>query len=438
MKFLQASLVLLAFGIFSGCAPVSDDSLLNPPTLSMGLPDSITGGKAQVQLNLKPGISARALDVDVPCSFLGSEDPDPFRNGYEASKFLVSHMAAWTCISDLVMELVDFTINDGRIHATDNVKDSANYNVDDPTHYQVVRVSDNSSKVRLFYGFSLENPPEDESKAGFVLSWQLLENNEIDGVLSVDVREMDKTPNLEDPIALRLAFSQTNEQNINDMFLIFDETHEYNNGMRVKITKDNTALPGESVYTVQALVDMKKQWLDVPSIDEIPNVALYTVSNKVGEGASRALITDLAVALPLAENNHLGDYLFDKTDNYYFSANINQANWDWVEKYVSKSAYRASRTTPATGGSWLPFNPSLDLLIAAFELDSNYFSNGVCESVGDECDDLLNAIFKDGFAGQEPNQGADPNDWRSLAMENVVYLDTVYPNGVNWDGALQY
>lgn len=39
------------------------------------------------------------------------------------------------------------------------------------------------------------------------------------------------------------------------------------------------------------------------------------------------------------------------------------------------------------------------------------------------------------FRRQEPNQGSDPLDWRSMAITSPDYLTTVYPNGVSWDGA---
>jgi hypothetical protein len=58
--------------------------------------------------------------------------------------------------------------------------------------------------------------------------------------------------------------------------------------------------------------------------------------------------------------------------------------------------------------------------------------------MGDDCTELLNAIFEDGFAGQESNQGMDPNDWRSTAIQNPVYLDSVYPNGSDWNGAFDF
>jgi len=69
-------------------------------------------------------------------------------------------------------------------------------------------------------------------------------------------------------------------------------------------------------------------------------------------------------------------------------------------------------------------------------LDADYFTNTKCENIDDDCVLLLDAIVADGFAGQQPNQGADPLDWRSDAIANPVYLE-VYPAGfADWVGVL--
>ncbi len=439
MKIFQTSFMLLALGATVACAPVVDENLA-PPTLSMNIPDSLTGGGSTT--NFKSKISASTVTGSVqltePCTFNGSDKEDPFVNGYELSKFLVGQISTWTCISDLVISIVDFTVNDGEIHATDNIKDSTSYKSDDPTHYQVVRTGKGQTKMRLFYGYAIDNPPIVDDKAGLVLFWNKNDEGEISGLLSLDMNFLDSPINLEDPTGLRLEFNQTASKSSNDMFLIFDESNAEAEGMRVIVTLDKTALFSAPVYTVQALIKAKKQWLDVASVSEVPYYKLYAVTDKLGNGASRAFISDIAIPFEIATDNNLGDYLFDKTDDYYFDADISKANWQWVNKTVTKSKYVASRTTPATGGSWIPFSPSLDMLINAFQLDSDYFTAGKCELPGDSCDELLNAVFIDGFDDQESNQGSDPQDWRSQAMQNLEYLDSVYPNGLDWTGALEH
>jgi hypothetical protein len=133
--------------------------------------------------------------------------------------------------------------------------------------------------------------------------------------------------------------------------------------------------------------------------------------------------------------NHLGNYLFDKDDIYFFDEDM---DWDWVNKSITDGRYRGSRTTPAAGGTWIPFNPSQDMVITALKLDSDYFTGDKCAEIDDDCTDLLNGVFADGFADQEPNQGSDPMDWRSDAIATPTYIDSVYPNGVDWNGAFDY
>ena len=77
------------------------------------------------------------------------------------------------------------------------------------------------------------------------------------------------------------------------------------------------------------------------------------------------------------------------------------------------------------------------MIIAALALDSDYFAGSKCAQLNDDCNQLLNAVFVDGFADQEKNQGSDPMDWRSNALAGASYLESVYPNGLNWSGAFE-
>ena len=127
-----------------------------------------------------------------------------------------------------------------------------------------------------------------------------------------------------------------------------------------------------------------------------------------------------------------------KRDEYYFEFDM---DWDYINKTVTSSEFRGDRTTPATGGTWvLPFDPSLDLIVTELALDPAYFTGSLCANIGDDCNDLLNKVydFINGFAGQEANQGTEPLDWRSTAINSAVYLNSVYPNGVDWTGAFDF
>ncbi len=125
----------------------------------------------------------------------------------------------------------------------------------------------------------------------------------------------------------------------------------------------------------------------------------------------------------------MGNYIFDKTDIYFFDADQRAAEpWDWIDKTITDSQYRGGRNlTTITGTDIINF----------LGLSLTYFSGTECTNVGDDCTDMLNAVFADGFADQEQNQGSDPMDWRSTAITSPAYLGSVYPNGSDWVGAFE-
>ena len=222
----------------------------------------------------------------------------------------------------------------------------------------------------------------------------------------------------------------------------FDEGNEWANGFHIEVNKDLTASPFEQVFTARGIINMKRQFIDVADIGELPMLRMYTVSDRVGEGAAIAEFNDVALPLELNADtdNHLGNYLFDKLDTYFFDADqtVNEP-WDWIHKTFTFAEFRGDRTTRAIGGSLFPeFDPSLDKIVDELGLPASYFTGTECAKVRDDCVELLNAIFASGFADQEPNQGMDPNDWRSAALQEFDYLETVYPNGVDWGGAFEY
>jgi hypothetical protein len=190
------------------------------------------------------------------------------------------------------------------------------------------------------------------------------------------------------------------------------------------------------VYTARGLIKMKDQFLPAPGISEVPDVQLFTVADGIGNGAAIEELQNMSLPLRLNDvnDNHLGNYLFTKRDIYFFEDDM---DWEYIYKNVTSSSYRGGRTTPATSGTWVPFDPSLDMIITALALDPAYFTGSLCAAVNDDCNDFLNAMFRDGFADQEQNQGSDPGDWRSAAITTAVYLDSVYPNGTDWSGAFE-
>lgn len=484
------AVTLLGSSLLLGCGASDDEnptgeeggeySALN---LNLNLPDSLTGGEPillaaqsvsrnaskRVQASKMVNVNGERAQITAtaaqtsnqPCSFMGSEDDDFMRNGYEMTKFMVSTVASWSCISDTLVSFSEFVEKNGVITAADNDTASEFYDPEEPTHYSVHSTSiffseSDSSDVsvdgdvdegiqsldqitmKLYYGFDQSTPPTTESTPQFFITWIGDSEEEFTGKIIVDALAINPDLDEEEPIKMRMDFSKSSTQRVTDMFMEFDDEHEFATGFRIKVIKALDVNPLTTVFQAQGIIETKGQWLEVNSdMDNgmaVPEVTLFAVSNQMGEGAAIAQIDSLALPLEISSNNHLGDYLMDKSDIYFFDDDQQSIQpWDWIEKSISESEFLGGRTTPATGGTEI--DPSLDMMVSYLDLDLDYFTQGLCENIGDNCDELLNAVFQDGFEGQEQNQGTDPQDWRSEAIENATYLESVYPNGVDWSGA---
>ena len=440
---------LFAILTLSGCnseEQSNNTAAQSSMSVSLDLPDSMTGGRV-AQVNAFT--AAASQGTGAPCAFYGADEEDPFRNGYEMTKLMVSAIATWTCVADNLIIISNFEAipHDGAIHETDNDRQASNYDPDDPTHYSVTDDSTSQVTIRLYYAYDRFDPPVPSTDPQFFISWNEAENAQINGRMIIDglgVNKDKSTRKADDPTFMRMDFSFDEVQKNADMFLRFDEGNAWAEGFRILVTKDLAANPFTQVFTAKGLVEMKAQFVPVSGIDELPAVKMVAVSDSLGEGAAIAQFNDVSVALELntTTQNHLGNYLFSKEDVYFFDANqASNQPWDWIYKNISTAQYRGGRTTPASGGSWIPFDPSLDLLesFAGLDLGVGYFNN-TCNDLNTDCSVLFNAIhaYTDGFAGQEPNQGQDPQDWRSVAIANVTYLTSIYPNGINWDGAFDF
>ncbi len=437
---LVVSLTILA-GCGGGVEDTSNDNggqqSGDKLSLDMNLPDSLTGGTQSTAVRGQLALAAASASSG-PCAFQGVDDDNPFRNGYQMTKFMVSAVATWTCVADVLIDVADWIAHDGIIHETDNDKASDNYDPENPTHYSVTDDSDTQTTIRLYYGYDRSAPPQVGDDPQFFISWNEAADGNIEGRLIIDgmgVNPDRRDP--EDPTMMRMDFNDDGSEKTADMFLRFDDGNQWAEGFRIQVDKDLNANPLRKVFLARGMIEMKAQFLPADGITEIPTVQMYTVSDSFGNGAAIAEFRDLSLPLELNANtnNHLGNYLFTKTDVYFFE---DDEDWDYVNKTITAAEYRGGRTTPATGGTWIPFDPSLDLIITELALDPAYFTGSLCADVGDDCTDLLNAVFVDGFAGQEPNQGTDPQDWRSEAIADPAYLTTVYPNGVDWTGAFDF
>ena len=420
-------------------APATNDKSIS---LDMALPNSLTGGPAAVVSPAMVAAISTQSSSAVPCAYIGSDnDQDPFHNGYEMTKFMVSAVATWSCVADNLIALAGQVPHDGVIHQTENDMAADNYNPKDPTHYSVTDDSESQTTVRLYYGYDRFVPPVEGANPQFYVSWNDDGDGAYHGRLIIDGTKINPTERkTDDPVMMRMDFQRTAAQQHSDMYLSFDGNNVWANGMRIDVSRDLTVSPLQQVYVARGIMDMKQQFFTVNGISEVPVLRMYTVADDFGKGAAVADMQDIALPLVLNANtgNNLGNYLFSKNDIYAFKAN---GDWDWVNKTITSAEYRGERTTPLTGGTLNPFNPSLEgiaLYLGLNTPDQAYFSGSACNNVGDDCTALFNAIFANGFADQEPNQGSDPMDWRSAAIAAPDYLATVYPNGVDWGGAFDY
>lgn len=441
------TVLLLSTGLLGACSQGSDNGsgTVSTPQLNLNIPDSLTGGQA---VNTVPKaarvageyqtLRAASAGTGQPCAFIGNDDDqNPFRNGYETTKFMTSILASWTCIADLLIDTAKFVPHDGSIIETDNDNNTAGFDEDDPTHYSVTDESNGQVTVRLYYNYSRSNPPVSGEQPQFYISWIVKDNGNTEGRMIIDSLAMNKQQRkLDDPIRARIDFTYTATEKVADMFLQFDDNNTWADGFRMLLTRHLDTNPLLKVFEAQGLIKMKDQFIAVPGITELPLVQLYAVTDGLGNGASIAEFQNMSFPLEInpATGNHLGNYLFTRKDSYFFKDDM---QWEYINKLVQTAEYRGGRTTPASGGSWIPFDPSLDLIISGLALDPGYFTGGLCETTGNDCSALLDAVFNlpGGFGDLEPNQGTDPLDWRTDALTGVVYLDTVYPNGVDWTNA---
>lgn len=439
-------LIIVGSAFLIACSDNGTSITPNSITLDMDIPDSITGGNdglVSSELTMAKAAEAplAATGTGQPCSYLGAEDDDIFRNGYQTTRFMVSAMATWTCIADLLIDVADLVPHNGQIIETENDANAIDYDPDEPTHYSVSDDSGTQTSIHLYYGYGRSNPPVFGETPQFFISWDEAENGDIDGRIIIDGTGINwEDHQTDDPVMMRMDFNYTDSVQFADMFLQFDAGNPWAEGFRIELTKDLTANSLDKVFEARGMIEMKAQFLPLSGITEIPDVQLYSVSDGFGNGASIAEFQNMSFPLPVNffTGNTLGNYLLTKRDEYYFEYDM---DWDYINKAVISSEYRGERTTPATGGTWaLPFDPSLDLIVTELALDPAYFTGTQCASIGDDCNDLLNKVYNfiNEFPGLEANQGTEPLDWRSTSINSAQYLNSVYPNGVDWTGTFDF
>lgn len=164
---------------------------------------------------------------------------------------------------------------------------------------------------------------------------------------------------------------------------------------------------------------------------------MYTVSDDLGSGAAIATFGDFALGFDLSvgfAGEHLGYYLFDKTDKYFFNA---AGASEWIDKAITDGSYQTGKTSTAITDSIIESALSI---VTGTDLTGTIDSCFTGSSVG--CVDLLNGIFAGGSGFvTEVNVGSDPADERSTiinAITSTDYLQSPYPDGfTSWSGVFK-
>ena len=449
-------IAIFIYSLLAGCGTATEEEQpINSTNFSIGLelPDSLTGGllSENPPTALKSTVVSisNRTSIGVPCAYYGVNDKNTiFDNGYNTTRYTISIMASRTCIADLFIDIVSYTPHDGIFHETDNDTLANDYNSTEPTHYIITDDSDTQTTSRLYYGFDRSSPPTSQSLPGFLLSWNKQGEDVVGRLIMNNTLILGQDVAYGEPANMRLDFSSTQDTKKADMFLQYDQQTKWVDGARIEIIKDLSVSPLVQVFTTRGLIKMNSQMVDIPSIIEVPKVQFYTVSDAFGNGAAIGNFQDVSLVLMLneAENNNLGNYLFSKRDIYFFNG---ESDWEYIDKLITSATYKGGRTTPDDGGSIDPFNLSLDLIIASLNLDIDYFTGSICGDDGSSCTELLNAFQWSGFSALDPNVGEEPDDWRvnaftmgtvpfdwrTIPLLTAMNQESIYPNGLNWDGA---
>ena len=388
------------------------------PSINMSLPTTLTG-TASASASMAPGGVSYA-EGGPSCNFdgNGSGDTDPFRNGHTMSRFLVSMTAQWMCFGDWMMTAVmamGWPI-DGAIQTIPEDADDP----DSPTGISITQDSATQTTIRLYWNNETTTP-------GMFISWNTNGGTTTGRLVLGSVFMNDGGADANAPERMRMDFTIVEDvQQTADMFLSFPTASSAFTGFRTEVVKD---LEDDSVIA-RAKMDMKAQYgsdagMDA-AISATPVYNVYTIADSAGAGAAIANMSDIGIGLDGGGvNQHLGYFLFTKTDKFFFNAS---GTSEYVNKAISPAVYVDGRTATTF----------LTNVETALTLPGGYFS-GTCNATTTDCTLLFNTMFDDpNFGGQEQNSGTDPGDARSTTINAVTstsYLSSVYPTGsTSWDG----
>jgi len=417
--------------VFASCKKEEEEDVtseseetVSTPTVSMGLPSSLTGDKnAQSSQNEHPFANAMNVlggpqyssDGDPNCNF-GDSTEDVFRNGYVTTKFLVGASATWTCMADFLMAFgqweSQFT-TDGNFIVTTPTK------TDDPTGMKLTRNSTTQKTMEFYYNDST-------TAVGWYFSWDIATSATTGKmILSGSDLGTSSDPSNDNNIAnLRIDFTKTSTEQTTDFFLQYDPDNEWKaNGFRANIIKDLTVdSSSKTLFIAKGLLDFSAQPASNTDttmdslISEAPVYKIYTISDQDGLGGAIALINDWGVNLNSWTT--YGYYIFSRSDRYLFTA---LGTSEYVNKDATFATYKGGGSNPPS--YCLPQDQPLSA-----------------------CGDMFDPWFQLGDNGQEINSGSVPSgDTRQTYLNTVTedgaggtpsYLNSVYPTGsTGWTGA---
>jgi len=205
--------------VLQGCG---DSGNKKPTTFKtdLDLPESLTGPKASslISKSSQEKIMARGVENFsntamqekgeelFQCQYLGPEDDDIFKNGYNMTKFMTSAVATWSCIGDSLIYISSVLPHDDKVRETEHDGSALDYDPEEPSHYKISDGEDGKVEVALYYGYSHSEPLPNDAIIGFYFSWQEQGDRTI-GRMIIDALELDNTNDkTEDPINVRLDF----------------------------------------------------------------------------------------------------------------------------------------------------------------------------------------------------------------------------------------
>ena len=378
----------------------------------MSFPQSLTGTEAPAGALTRGLLNTRALhNGDIHCNFDGDgAGNDPFRDGYNMTKFLVSAVATWQCFADsiiIIVAAIPFPTDGTFVELTPDP--------DDPGAPTGIRITDNSASQRtieLFFN-------GETTTAGVYLSWSFGTNFEGKLILSSTVMTDPDDPNFdaEAPNGLRMDFANDGTTQTADMIISFPSTNLWAEAFRIDAVKTLA----DSSFVVRGIMSMTRQWDPNYAGLAVPKLKMFGVSDSDGLGAAMSQFADLGLNLNLVSGTTLGSYNFTFNGRYYFLAD---GTSEWINKLVSSAEFADPALTRTASPAEISF------VEAALGLPG-YFTAPCSATFQAVCTELFQELFALGFSGSGKDvndpPGTEPTDSRMAALDAGTFLTTHCP-----------